>query len=340
MADLSGMNGERRSGGKRSAGGKAIVALRLAGFTLAALLAATILFLAWLRWDAGRPRDAWWAMRQGTLAVADSESLPTAEGLRTAAVRLRSDTGLEVGLRALRPARAASAANGKGSEPLPVLVILGGHRTGREAAELIGDIEGLAVVALDYPYEGPHRVRGLGQTIATLPRIRAALLDTPPALSLALDWLHRQPWADRDRIVLVGVSLGVPFSAAAAARDERFRAVALVHGAADNREWLELNLSQRIDAGILQGALATVVSWFAYAPLYDTPRHVAAVAPRPVVIVGARDDERVPAGATERLFAAAHEPKSLRFTEGLHIRPGRSDIIDELIAIAEEELPL
>lgn len=318
-------------GSKSNAGRKTLVALKGVAWALAALVLTTVLLLTWLRWDANRPRDDWWDARQGSLAGMATEVLPVEGDMLATAVRLRSDTGLGVGLRVLRPVGSAG--------PLPVMIILGGHRTGRDAVELIGDVRDRAVVALDYPYDGPHRVRGLQQILAALPEMRAALLDTPPALSLALDWLDLQPWVDRDRVVMIGVSLGVPFSAAAAARDQRFKALAIVHGAADNRRWLAVNLSRRVDAGIFEGFLATVLNWLAYGPAYDTPRYVATVSPRPVLVIGARDDERVPTGATERLFEAAREPKTLRFTEGLHVGPGRRDIIEELLAIADEELP-
>lgn len=318
-------------GSKGNAGAKSLVALKRVACVLAAFVVATVMLLTWLRWDGSRPRDDWWEARQGSLTGVTVERLPAEGNTLATAVRLRSDTGLEVGLRALRPAQSAG--------PLPVMIILGGHRTGRDAVELIGDVGDRAVVALDYPYNGPQRLRGFRQFLAALPEIREALLDTPPALSLALDWLYRQHWVDRDRVVMIGVSLGVPFAAAAAARDERFAALAAVHGAADNRRWLEVNLSRRIEAGHLQGFLATLLNWLVYGPAYATPRYLAAVSPRPVLIVGARDDERVPAGATEHLFEVAREPKTLRFTEGEHVRPERSNIIDELLAIADEELP-
>jgi dienelactone hydrolase len=319
-------------GGKGNAGRKTLVALKGVACALGAVVLGAVLLLTWLRWDAGRPRADWWEARQGALAGVTAERLPAGGGMLATAVGLRSDSGLEVGLRVLRPADSAGL--------LPVMVVLGGHRTGRDAVELVGDVRGRAVVALDYPYDGPHSLRGWRQIAAALPGIRKALLDAPPALSLALDWLHQQPWVDRDRVLIIGVSLGVPFATAAAARDERFAALALVHGAADNRRWLEVNLSRQVDAGIFQASLATLLNWLAYGPAYDTPRYVAAVSPRPVLIIGAREDERVPAGATERLFEAANEPKTLRFTEGLHVRPGRRDIIEELLAIAEEELEL
>jgi len=83
-----------------------------------------------------------------------------------------------------------------------------------------------------------------------------------------------------------------------------------------------------------------VIHWLAYGPTFDTGANVALISPRPVIIVGATDDERMPAGQTEALFAAAGEPKILRWTEGQHVQPNRSDIIESLLAIADQELPL
>jgi hypothetical protein len=40
------------------------------------------------------------------------------------------------------------------------------------------------------------------------------------------------------------------------------------------------------------------------------------------------------------LFEAAREPKTLRWTDGAHVDPAREDVIEELLQIAGEELPL
>jgi hypothetical protein len=45
------------------------------------------------------------------------------------------------------------------------------------------------------------------------------------------------------------------------------------------------------------------------------------------------------AGQTEALFAATGEPELLRWSEGQHIEPDRSEIIAELLRIADEEPP-
>ena len=302
-----------------------IVFLRAALVTMLTAISA----LAWLRWDAGQPREQWFAERHGQLQSTSVEHLETGQSQAAASVRLTSDSGLEVFLRVIRDAAA--------DDPLPVLVVLGGHRTGSAAVELFGEVGERAVVALDYPYNGPQSVGGLVDTTQAIPLIRKAFLDTPPAVSLAVDWLEDQPWVDTTRIVMVGASLGVPFAATAAARDDRLSGLLLVHGAADNRLWLQKNI--RVGSDFLQPAMATLLHWLAYGPVFRTKEHVAAVSPRPVLIVGAREDERTPSGQTEVLFDAAREPKMLRWTDGPHLDPGRSDIIHDLLEIVDEELP-
>jgi fermentation-respiration switch protein FrsA (DUF1100 family) len=287
--------------------------------------------LAWLRWDAGQPRERWFVERRGQIHSADVVPLDAGRGQRGESVRLKSDSDLEVFLRVIR--------NDVAGKRLPVLLVLGGHRTGSAAVELFGEVGERAVVALDYPYSGPQSAYGLAEIAEALPLIRQTFLDTPPAVSLVVDWLYDRPWVDRDQMVMVGASLGVPFAATAAAWDDRLTGLFLVHGALDNRLWLEKNLLRRMDLGLLQSTTATILHWFVYGPVFDTEKHVAAVSPRPVLVVGARDDERTPEGQTRALFDAAREPKKLRWTEGRHVEPGRPDIIDELLRIADEELP-
>ncbi|MCH7501960.1 MAG: prolyl oligopeptidase family serine peptidase [Proteobacteria bacterium] len=297
---------------------------------LAAVLAMT-LSLTWLRWESSLPRDEWFTERQGRIESVVAERSTTVYGQLSESVSLLSDSGLRVSFRVIR--------NVVVDTPLPVLVILGGHRTGSDAVDLFGDVGDRAVVGVDYPYDGPEKARGVMTIARTIPLARQAFLDTTPAISLIFDWLVEQDWADRNKMVVIGASLGVPFAAAAAARDERISGVMLVHGAADNRLWFQVQVARRIDAEFLHYPLATVLNWLAYGPLFDTGKNIAAVSPRPVLIIGARHDERAPPGQTEVLFDAAHDPKRLRWTEGRHVQPGRTEIIAELLRIAEEELP-
>ena len=304
--------------------------LKTLKYLLLAIVAALVIGLTWLRWESNRPRQVWWDERQGQIAGVELETGTTQFGQRTDSVTLASDSGLRVFARVVRD----ETSNGR----LPVLIVLGGHRTGSDAVDLFGDVGDRVVVGVDYPYTGPQRVRGARQILSTLPLASQAFLDTVPAVSLVLDWIIEHPWADTDRIVIIGASLGVPFATTVAARDKRIAGAVLVHGAADNRLWLEAQLGRRMDAKFLHYPLSIVLHWIAHGPAMDTREHVGRIAPRPVVIIGARNDERTPAGQVELLYELAGEPKRLRFTDGLHVEPDRPDIVAALLQIADEEM--
>jgi len=300
-------------------------------YAVITVVIAVTIGLTWLRWEAHLPRDDWFDERRGQVHVEIIENSITADGQLSAFVTLHSDTGLSFSFRVIRY---------PSDEPLPVLLVLGGHRTGSDAVELFGNVGERAVVAMDYPYDGPERVRGLGAVLQAIPPARQGFLDTVPAVSLAVDWLLDQTWVDAEQLIIVGASLGVPFAATAAARDTRISGAILVHGAYDNRLWLQRQVERRIDAKILHWPLGTILYWLAYGPVLNTPERAARISPRPVLIIGARNDERTPAGQTELLFAAAKDPKLLRWTGGRHIQPGRNEVVEELLRIADEELPL
>lgn len=306
--------------------------LRKAAFYFVLLVVVAItLSLTWLRWESSQPRDEWFVDRHGEIETVDTEDAYNDQGQLAESVRLVSRSGLEVSFRILRAADA--------DEPLPVLMILGGHRTGSRVVELFSNVETRSVVGVEYPYDGPDKVKGLIPIVETTPLVRQAFLDTVPAVSLVLDWLLEQPWVDKNRIILVGASLGVPFAAAAAARDERITALMLVHGAADNRLWIEMQIARRVDTEFLHYPLSIVLHWMAYGSVLDTPAHVASIEPRPVLIVGAREDERTPAGQELLLYELAGEPRRLRYTNGQHVEPDREDILMELWNILQEEQP-
>jgi dienelactone hydrolase len=273
-----------------------------------------IVMVLYLRIDSRTSRDEWFEERRGTLVNAASSVSETLTG----------------NVRLIR--------NEHVPEPLPVLIMIVGHRTGRDAVELFGDVGNRAVIAIDYPYDGPERPKGVVQTTRSLPKARAAILDTVPVVSLLVDWIVEQPWADAERIVIVGVSFGVPFAAQAATLDRRIAGVMLVHGAADNRLWMETQVARRTDSKRLHYPLSVVLNWMAYGPIFDTAEHVAEISPRSIVIVAGRDDERTPAGQPELLYQAAGEPKRLRYTEGGHVDSSRPHIVEALMQIMNEEM--
>lgn len=247
-------------------------------------------------------------------------------------VTLHSSTGLTVELRTLRPAVAHK-------RRLPIIITVGGYRTGKNAVDLVADVDGVAYVAIDYPYDGSRDLNGISHIAAAMPRIRRAFLDTPPALSLTLTWLLEQEWADPDRVELVGVSLGVPFAAAAGAVDSRFSRVWLIHGGADNHSWVEHAGREAIANPFLRSAFARTLLFWVYGNSFDTSARMREIAPRPVIVVAAADDDFVPSDAQQPFIDAAERNElELIWTEGLHVNRKRPDVVAQLFSIVLERI--
>lgn len=297
--------------------------LAAAAAVLALCAAAVVLWIGHMRSEQGD----YLLERRGTIAAATrSGPVPHPDGYLDESVSLLAHNGLAVAMRVRRPDSAAP-------ERLPVLLLLGGHRTGKDAVEIAGAPRGVVYAAIDYPYAGSQRFDGIWEILRAIPAIQQAFLDTPPALSLALDWLLAQPWADPARTELVGVSLGVPFTTTAGALDERFRRVWLIHGAGDNRAWLDHNLREDFPGERLRDVMTEVFYTLIYGETFHTARRLREIPPRPAVVIAAREDERLPPEALTPLPAiAAREPAvDLLWTEGLHIEPDRPEVVRQLL---------
>ena len=275
--------------------------------------------------DAGRDRDGYFLERHGT--DFDVAARQSGSG-NSALMRLTSGTGLDVIIRVIRPLPATA-------RPLRTLLIIGGHRTGSRAVELADNPACCNIVAIDYPMDRELESDTLASMLSSVRSVRRASLDTVPAISLVVTWLEDQEWVDKQRIELVGASLGVPFATTAAALDARIDKLWLIHGAADNNVWIHYNVALRGTGPWLQPVYTKLIYWLLYADNFDTGSRIRSVAPRPVVIIGARDDERTPAGQTEALFALAGEPKELLWTDGAHIEPDRREIVSRLLSLLQ-----
>jgi hypothetical protein len=262
--------------------------------------------------------------------ISYSESATRADGSSLATVQIHSDRDLNVRLRLLLPAAVAG-------KKLPLLLLVGGHRTGRNAVELIDRPDGIAYAAIDYPYSGHHKLSGALQIAGAIPKIQTALLDTPPALMLAMDWLSQQEWFDADRAELVGVSLGVPFGAVTGALDSRFSKVWLIHGASDNFEWLMSAAQDRVQNPFLRRMAAGSALFLAHGNSFNTKDWVRQIAPRPVVVVLARNDDRVPVQSADD-FIADFAHVTFIWTEGQHIGPDRTGELHQIIRIVKENI--
>ena len=252
-------------------------------------------------------------------------------------VQVRSASGLTIELAIRRPAAAEPETS---IVRRPLFLVLGGHERGKGAAALIGDTRGAIFASLEYPFDGDHQAKGMA-VMAQVPAIRRALFDIPPAVSLALDYLLARPDVDPTRVELVGASFGAPFATIAAARDTRVTRLWLAHGGGDTYALIARGLEKDIPFTLARVPVAVLANVLANGPRFTPEKWIGRVAPRPVVMLNAEEDEKIPRSSVEVLYAAAGEPKELVWLPGQHMQGNRPEVIERLIAAVMEraELP-
>ena len=255
-----------------------------------------------------RPRDylSYFREHKGRL-VSSVESPPEPRGDGTLhRVTLQDDRGLKVDAFVKIP-RASAA-------PRAAIVTLGGLQGGVRALEFVGDTGDFIVLAMDYPYSGPRSRLSAWQALRLVPAMRRAVLNTPSATMLGVDYLYRRPDVDRNRIVLIGGSLGALFAPAVAAADDRITALALLFGAGDLFDILDANLPlPLLVRRPAAWGLSTVLS-----PL-EPLKYIGRVAPRPVFMLNSTGDRRIPDRCSRLLQTAAGEPKTVRWIDAGHV---------------------
>jgi dienelactone hydrolase len=210
------------------------------------------------------------------------------------------------------------------------VVIAGGHEHGYVTAEYLEAGPGVAVLSVDYPYEGPRRSIPRDQLRKVVPKIWRATRDMAPLLRDAGAYAARRPEIDPKRILVVGASLGVPFALKAAAEDSIFAGVALLYGAADLGRWADGNIRGIPDwtRPLLRGAIGIAFREF------EPERLIPRVSPRPVLLVNGRNDEMIPEALARRLFEAARQPKEQVWLDTRHMHPNDVDLTWKLMRVA------
>ncbi len=293
---------------------------------LAATSVVAIIGLAWLL----RDPEPYFAARHGTLAFVRHVRTTRDGSTVEETVRLRSTSGLEVSLAIRSPDERASGTVRNDVVRRPLYLILGGHVRGMGAGALVGETRGAVIAALEYPYDGDHRAKGLG-VVTQVPAIRNAIWDTPPAVRLALDHLLARPDVDPTRVELVGASFGVIFATVAAAIDDRVTRLWLAHGGGRPFALLDHGLKDEIPLAPLRYPVSLLAHVIASGPRFAPERWVARVAPRPVVMLNGLDDERIPRETVEVLWHSAQQPKQMVWLSGPHVQGNRPAVLQALV---------
>lgn len=188
--------------------------------------------------------------------------------------------------------------------PAPGVLLLHGYSSRKEhVADGIGGAllrHGIASLAIDLPLHGtrgdPLQAQAARNPLALVGLWRAALKEC----RLALRYLGARAEVDRACLAVAGYSLGSFLAVMTAADDAEVRAVVLAAGG-------------DLPAGTPLTAVARAVA--------DPVRAVKKLRGRPLLMVHGRNDRTMRPEQAERLFAAAAEPKELRWWNAGHILP-------------------
>jgi len=295
--------------------------VRLLLAVTALIVAAVAIFLTIVLVPTIRDPSPGFVVRKGQIAESRETATWTIGDDVLTEVTLTSTSGLEVELTVRVPSDATS--------PRPLIILLAGKGTGRDAVRYTAETRGVVVAALSYPYRGDEDAGTLA-LVLDLPAIQKALLDTIPAIMLAVDWLTAQPYVDPDRVELVGGSFGAFLVSVPGAIDERFRRVWLVHGGGQPTLVLEHGLREHIRFAPARRVAAMLLGAAAYSHHLAPEKWVGKISPRPVIVISALDDESIPRESVETLHSALGQPSEVIWMSGGHVMPDREEIIEQI----------
>ncbi|UCC73782.1 MAG: hypothetical protein JSV86_04260 [Gemmatimonadota bacterium] len=215
----------------------------------------------------------------------------------------------------------------------PALIIIGGVNTGRMAAELVTPDSPYVILGLDYPWDGPTKLTWL-QFLMRVLAVRRAMLLTPSAVMLAVDYLETRSDVDSTGVVLAGASFGAQLITVVGALDERPGPVLVIYGGGDYQVLLEANLKVR--PRWLRSALARAGAWL-LDPV-EPLRYAAHVSPRPMILINGSLDSRIPRHSVDTLYAAARQPKRLIWLEEGHISSRNEALLERVLQAAVQAL--
>ncbi|MFO7604354.1 MAG: hypothetical protein R6X06_11150 [Gammaproteobacteria bacterium] len=291
----------------------------------AALILAATVFLLYLLVPLIPDPSTDFVARKSQLTTIEITREWQTEASKLAEISLRSDTGINVEL-TLRVPREASG-------PLPVAVLLGGYRTGRDAVHLLPETPGVIVAALSYPHNQP--AAGPLKRLAVL---QQAILDTPPATLLALDYLFTQPFVDTQRLELAGISLGAFFILPPAVLDERVKRVWLIHGAAKTGDIFRHQLQTYLTLAPLRWLAGHGLAALSYGHHLSPEKWAGRMSPRPVMVINTRQDPAFPQSSINALHQSLQPPNEIIWTTGPHVTPAQQKVIAQLTTLVMDRI--
>ena len=195
------------------------------------------------------------------------------------------------------------------SGPFPLVIAV--HGLGSNKAQVVGQVapalakQGFAVLAPDMPLHGERagRPRALLENkdfVGAIRRHRQAVINVRQTIDVA----ETLSEVDVSKgVILAGYSMGSWIHSIAGPADPRVRAMVLMVGGAT--DLTQARIFPQLAAG-------------------DPRLAIANFAPRPVLLLNAKNDPTVTPEMANRLFAAAAEPKEQRWYDSGHLLPTRA----------------
>ncbi|MBM3542226.1 MAG: alpha/beta hydrolase [Alphaproteobacteria bacterium] len=202
---------------------------------------------------------------------------------------------------------------------MPVLLIVGGLRSGRENLERLPDLGSNALISFEYPYRDIIRDKSRG-ALERMHHVYKSSRATAEQLAAILRWARVQPFADEARIGLLGYSLGAMVAPVthvkAQANGIEHGVMILAFGGADLGAIVPRVL--RIKTSVLEAP----ASWVGASLLYALePAHFLPSIRSEVLIINAEADELIPPSSQRLLERLTPDPKWIVNMPGEHIDP-------------------
>ena len=267
--------------------------------------------------------------RKGTLEEIREQPIPAQINARLSDVDLKASTGLKVMARLRQPKVMRST--------LPAIIILGARKLGRKHVNLAPmqeQFQKVILVSMEYPE--PLRSRPSKNILA----VRGAAFEAVASVMLVVDYLEARQEVDKQRIMLIGGSIGAPVAIIAGAIDKRIQAVAAGYSGGRQGQLFSHMIASSLPRSWINVTLSIVaghiLAW-ALTPL-DSIRYVPMISPRPLLLINGDQDEMIPRESAEALYAAAREPKEQIWLSSRHIGTREEDLIREALHLTVQWL--
>ena len=271
--------------------------------------------------DSSDPSNEFY-QRKGSLQSVDIESEWQEGDLIFRRITLHSNSGLKVNMTTRLPQKRTAQGH-------PLVLILGGIRTGRDAVHLVSQQQPIILAAISYP--GYDKWAQEGMKRIDMRQYQQTVRDTAPAVLLALDYLLAQESADKQQVELVGISLGAFFVSIPAALDRRVTRTWLVHGAGEPEKVIAHKLKGRIKNALLRKLVAWASARLIAVESLRPENWLWRISPRKLVFINAKDDEAMPLTSVAAMHRSASQPYEVIWTEGQHITTDRTEVVQGLV---------